>query len=296
MSIKTYNNILLYGSILLLIFFLVSIILEIFSVFLFFGTLGILYLIFIAAKRHQEIESENRRLDLEIKMRQLDRKEKELQEIKDIIEENISIEIPKIDNRYMPFKPLDDKIRFYTEEDYTTTDITKIFYDVDGMGGVLVGNMRERVKQELNMLNKFIREAQDMRIPVKPFYNVDINNIIFDMPKDDWDGFSYTHFNKEKLTKTGKTPKYPYNLFFRSVEYSWIEGDGIISTRKFDTIHGNLYYLENQTIGKAWFVMWKHHNVYKIELKLIDNILSIGKIEYSTPNHQYYETLYKAED
>lgn len=145
-------------------------------------------------------------------MRQLDRKEKELQEIKDIIEENISIEIPKIetpkiDNRYMPFKPLDDKIRFYTEEDYTTTDITKIFYDVDGMGGVLVGNMRERVKQELNMLNKFIREAQDMRIPVKPFYNV-----------------------------------------------------------------------------------------YKIELKLIDNILSIGKIEYSTPNHQYYETLYKAED
>ncbi len=32
------------------------------------------------------------------------------------------------------------------------------------------------------------------------------------------------------------------------------------------------------------------------ELKLIDNILSLGKIEYSTPDHQYYETLYKSED
>lgn len=33
-----------------------------------------------------------------------------------------------------------------------------------------------------------------------------------------------------------------------------------------------------------------------MELKLIDNILSLGKIEYSTPDHQYYETLYKSED
>lgn len=197
----------------------------------------------------------------------------------------------------MPIKKLDDKIRFYSEEDYKTTDITKIFYDVNGSGGVLVGDMRERVKQELNSINKFIREAQDMRIPVKPFFNIDIDKVIFDLPNENQDqAMNYTHFIKEGLTKTGKEPKYPYRLFFRTVEYVWIESDGIVSSKRYDTIHGNLYYLENQTIGKAWFVMWKQHNAYKMELKLIDNILSLGKIEYSTPNHQYYETLYKSED
>ncbi|TXJ31144.1 hypothetical protein [Brachyspira aalborgi] len=293
MSIKTYNNILLYGSISILIFFILSLITGLLGLFIIFGFWGVLYLIFIAVKRHQAIEEENNRLDLEIKINMLNREEEELESIN----ENIDINKPEIDNNYMPIKKQDDKIRFYTEEDYNTTDITKIFYDVDGSGGVLVGNMRERVKQDLNSINKFIREAQDMRIPVKPFFNIDIDKVIFDLPNENQDQImSYTHFIKENLTKTGKTPKYPYRLFFRTVEYAWIESDGIISTKKYDTIHGNLYYLENQTIGKAWFVMWKQHNSYKIELKLIDNILSLGKIEYSTPNHQYYETLYKSED
>ncbi len=298
MSIKTYNNILLYVSISILITFIISLITGLWGLFIFVGFWGGIYLLFIAVKRHQAIKEEDERLDLEIKLNMLDREKEELQEI---INENTTndtqiIETPQIDNSYMPIKKLDDKIRFYSEEDYNTTDITKIFYDVNGAGGVLVGNMRERVKQDLNSINKFIREAQDMRIPVKPFFNIDIDKVIFDLPNDEWDSHSYTHFIKEGLTKTGKTPKYPYHLFFRTIEYTWIESDGIVSSKKFDTIHGNLYYLENQTIGKAWLVMWKQHNAYKMELKLIDNILSLGKIEYSTPNHQYYETLYKSED
>lgn len=314
MYVRTANAILIILTIIYILILLFTMLIDTISIFFIMFFIGSPYIIYILVKRHKLIEEEKEFKALREKLRDEQDKEykeygNELDEVEqkvvDIITKNVTIgkpilekpEIDKIDNNYIPIKKQDDKIRFYTEEDYNTTDITKIFYDVEGSGGVLVGNMRERVKQELNSINKFIREAQDMRIPVKPFFNIDIDKVIFDLPNENQDQImSYTHFIKENLTKTGKTPKYPYHLFFRTVEYAWIESDGIISTKKYDTIHGNLYYLENQTIGKAWFVMWKQHNSYKIELKLIDNILSLGKIEYSTPNHQYYEILYKAED
>lgn len=310
MSVKTANMILIILTIIYILIFLFSMLAE--AVFIFFIMLVLVspYVIYILVKRDKAIKEEKEFEELRKKIiaeqdKEDEKDENELDEVEqkvvDIISKNIKIgtpiiETPQIDNSYTPIKKPDDKIRFYTEEDYNTTDITKIFYDVDGSGGVLVGNMRERVKQDLNSINKFIREAQDMRIPVKPFFNIDIDKVIFDLPNDEWGSHSYTHFIKAGLTKTGKMPKYPYHLFFRTIEYAWIESDGIVSSKKFDTIHGNLYYLENQTIGKAWLVMWKQHNAYKMELKLIDNILSLGKIEYSTPNHQYYETLYKSED
>ncbi|WP_146080007.1 hypothetical protein, partial [Brachyspira murdochii] len=81
----------------------------------------------------------------------------------------------------MPYK-LDDKIRYYKDIDYSTTNFSEIFYDINNMSGVLVGNMRNRIKEDLNSLNIFIRQAQDMKIAVKPFFNLDINNIIFDLP------------------------------------------------------------------------------------------------------------------
>lgn len=39
--------------------------------------------------------------------------------------------------------------------------------------------------------------------------------------------------------------------------------------------------------------MWKNNFSYKIELKLINDILAISKIEYSSPQHEYREVLYK---
>lgn len=41
--------------------------------------------------------------------------------------------------------------------------------------------------------------------------------------------------------------------------------------------------------------MKKGFDTYRIYLKLINNILSISKIEYHTINHQFVEVLYKAE-
>lgn len=313
MDVRTANIILIILTIIYIFIFLFAILIEQISIFFIMLVLVSPYVIYILVKRDKAIEEEKEFEELRKKIRaeqdkEDEKDENELDEVEqkvvDIISKNIKIGTPtlseetsQIDNSYMPIKKLDDKIRFYTEEDYNTTDITKIFYDVNGSGGVLVGNIRERVKQELNSINKFIREAQDMRIPVKPFFNIDIDKVIFDLPNENQDQvMNYTHFIKEGLTKTGKEPKYPYRLFFRTVEYVWIESDGIFSTKRYDTIHGDLHYLENQTIGKAWFVMRKQKNAYKIELKLIDNILSLGKIEYSTPDHQYYETLYKSED
>lgn len=42
--------------------------------------------------------------------------------------------------------------------------------------------------------------------------------------------------------------------------------------------------------------LFEHYYMFQQYSNYQMPILSIGKIEYSTPNHQYYETLYKAED
>ncbi|MEI0518793.1 hypothetical protein [Brachyspira murdochii] len=194
----------------------------------------------------------------------------------------------------MPYK-LDDKIRYYKDIDYSTTNFSEIFYDINNMSGVLVGNMRNRIKEDLNSLNIFIRQAQDMKIAVKPFFNLDINNIIFDLPnKNQGETDIYTYLYKVPLTKKGKIPKYPYELGFRTVEK--VNTDIHCKDIKyFDTIFGIVYYLENQTIGKCSIHMKKGFDTYRIYLKLINSILSISKIEYHTMNHQTVEVLYKAE-
>ncbi|AGA67572.1 hypothetical protein BPP43_12170 [Brachyspira pilosicoli P43/6/78] len=271
-----------------------------FIILLFF--LG-LYLLFYLFKKYQSKKEEEERIEIDSEISRLTRlKEEKEEELEKMIEDEIVNNIVIGSKNYyneaetssLGISVLDDKIRFYTEEDYNTTDFSKIFYDVENISGVLVGKMREYIKKELNSLNRFIREAQDMPIPVKPFYNIDINKVIFDIPNEEQEsGSYYTNLSKEKLTKTGKPPKYPYNLFFRTVEKTWVEKDGIIEDRKWNTIDGVLYYLPNQTIGKGWFIMWKNNFSYKIELKLINDILAISKIEYSSPQHEYREVLYK---
>ena len=94
----------------------------------------------------------------------------DLNDNKDYDEENVNLYNSKnttIENN-VPYK-LDDKIRYYTDIDYSTTNFSEIFYDVNNMSGVLVGNMRNRIKEDLKSLNIFIRQAQDMKIAVKPF-------------------------------------------------------------------------------------------------------------------------------
>ena len=220
----------------------------------------------------------------------------DLNDNKDDDEENVNLynsENSTIENN-VPYK-LDDKIRYYTDIDYLTTNFSEIFYDVNNMSGVLVGNMRNRIKEDLNSLNIFIRQAQDMQIAVKPFFNLDINKIIFDLPnKNQGETDIYTYLHKVPLTKKGKIPKYAYELGFRTVEK--VNTDIHCKDIKyFDTIFGIVYYLENQTIGKCSIHMKKGFDTYRIYLKLINNILSISKIEYHTINHQFVEVLYKAE-
>lgn len=273
-----------------------------FVILLFF--LG-LYLLFYLFKKYQNKKEEEERIEIDNEISRLTRlKEEKEEELARMIEkeiaDNIVIGSKDYDNETetssLHVCTLDDKIRFYTEEDYKTTDLSKIFYDVKGSGGVLVGNMRERIKNDLNSLNKFIREIQDMKIPIKPPFNIDINNIIFDLPNEEQNIFNnYTHLVKTQLTKTGKEPKYPYWLVFRTVEKTWVEKNGIISERKYEVIHGEIYYLQEQTIGKGWFIMSGKNMWYKIELKLINNILSISKIEYGTKHHEYPEVLYKVD-
>lgn len=58
---------------------------------------------------------------------------------------------------------------------------------------------------------------------------------------------------------------------------------------------------QKETVFEDYFTskkpaLFEHYYMFQQYSNYQMPILSIGKIEYSTPNHQYYETLYKAED
>ena len=264
-------NITLFTISTILILFLVIVIESIAPIFilLFFG---LPYLLFIFAKKIQENKDKEEIIQIENKISRL----KTLKEEKET-------EITK----------LDDKIRFYTEDDYTATDISKLYYDSKNSGGVIVGAMRERAIRDIENLNDFIDKINNSEIHKKPPFKIKKENIIFDLPNEEQEiHANYTHFVKEELTKTGKEPKYPYFLFFRTVENTWIEKEGIISQRRFETIHGCLYYLSNQTIGKGWFIMWTKAGSYQIDIKLIQNELSISRISISMRENGVRKDIY----
>lgn len=87
-------------------------------------------------------------------------------------------------------------------------------------------------------------------------------------------GFHETHYVFTPFTKTKRPSKYPL-----SVRYSYAQ-----SNNDTPAVFGNIYYLQNGTIGKAEEIFWiKQHEGYVINLGQTKGELVLKNIEHLTP-------------
>lgn len=107
------------------------------------------------------------------------------------------------------------------------------------------------------------------------------------LPKDFiYDGQNPSYFEKLPLTKTGKLPKFKEVFHYRTKNYDAFNPE--------KNYFGDIYYLQDGSIGKTRMIFWINHTMYCIFMKIIDRTLCVNKIEYLNSNSQK-EILYKAD-
>ncbi len=83
---------------------------------------------------------------------------------------------------------------------------------------------------------------------------------------------NYSKLKVLPLTPTGKSPKYKYCVRFATFKGDYLKDWG-------NDTFGDLYYLPDGSIGKARIIMWRDKMLTVVHMKLVDNQLSISKIE-----------------
>lgn len=88
----------------------------------------------------------------------------------------------------------------------------------------------------------------------------------------------YTFFKCCPYTKTGKLSKYPLVLRYAHGDFNSVKN-----------FFGDVYYMQDGSIGKARLIFWKEYTMYKIELACKGSTLGIKSVEKNQ------ELLYKAQ-
>lgn len=146
---------------------------------------------------------------------------------------------------------------------------------------------QEAVIQELQSLEKYINEAICIA-DLPDTLHLPCNTLKFDTNTIDIkDSTSvtqyYTFFECCPYTKTGKLSKFPLILHYATKNITEFDPG--------ENYFGNIYYLQDGSIGKAKMVFWLKNMMYKIELGLKGRTLIIKKIEQSINDE--LQTLYK---
>lgn len=94
---------------------------------------------------------------------------------------------------------------------------------------------------------------------------------------------NFTFYEARPYTPTGKHSKYPLIL-----HYAYASHDAPYPSQDY---FGELYYLQDGSIGKARLIFWNNKNGYMIHLAMVNQKLSVKKVEKSSPAN--WETIYK---
>lgn len=133
------------------------------------------------------------------------------------------------------------------------------FYLIQGKDNV------SRAIEDVLYLNLYLKEAPNKH-PCFPLKQIKASDLCFN--KKIVKGTNVHSFiSFTPLTKTGKTPKYPYKLRF------------FVSTELF----GEIYYGEYGEIDKAWVVAWHNGICCELNLALINGVLDIKSIYKTNP-------------
>ncbi len=120
------------------------------------------------------------------------------------------------------------------------------------------------IQKDIELVNKYIFDACKFA-NIKYSLHIDPLFFKYDVEKLDRYGVNqyYTFFECNPYTKTGKTSKFPLILHYAIDEETF----------------GQIYYLQDGTIGKCRLIFWIEHIMYSIELGLKGTTIVVKKVE-----------------
>ena len=126
---------------------------------------------------------------------------------------------------------------------------------------------KEKIKNDLMLLNKLLSKAQKA-LEIKTKLEIKVDEIVYNSSLKNR---LCTYFEYEPFTSSGKSSKYPFVLYFTT-------SDGSIATPNYECF-GDIGYRQDNTVGFSTLNIWRGKQGYRIELGIIDSLLSVKRID-----------------
>lgn len=139
---------------------------------------------------------------------------------------------------------------------------------------LLSGGNRDAFQHDLVLLNGYINQASTyLRKPLTPITRTNFFPTYSELGVTD-----YSWLNVAPKCKNGSLAKYPFSIHFTScsAERNRLENE----------VFGTIFYMKNESIGKAEIINWSNDVCYVISLGMIQNDLAILRVDSSVANGQ----------
>lgn len=141
-------------------------------------------------------------------------------------------------------------------------------YSLDGRNLMLVSEYDKlRVFDGVELINELLCSLRK-QLKIREALNIPVSEIVFN---SNFSQKLYTYFQYEPLTASGKQSKYPFKLY--------ITTQGHYETSPNFECFGSIGYLNDNRIGSAILNFWYKRKGYHICLGMIDDMLSVKKVE-----------------
>lgn len=163
----------------------------------------------------------------------------------------------------------EDMISLKTMPFVCNTEVKKYIHDGNHPFAYMeiIGENIEIVKSEIEKINIVVSESIKMYPKIPRNLRIPVKDIVFQSER-----YRYTMIKCMPKTFTGKQAKYPYILSFCT------------DLSNFDNqTFGELTYGKDGTIQKAHIVFWRKRNMFALNFKIIDGVLTFTDMEQGRP-------------
>lgn len=144
-----------------------------------------------------------------------------------------------------------------------------VVFESDGNARYLFGeDSRPIVKNEIKFLNSIL--VKSVTSEIVPNIGIDTERINY-VPHESNGPVCYSFLWENKLTPSGKLPKYPYTAYINEDYKDYIKDWGNLSRAK-------IFYLSDWTIGKTEVTMWRNKQPFVAKFKIINDSLNVWRI------------------
>ena len=128
---------------------------------------------------------------------------------------------------------------------------------------------KQKIIEDIKLINNLLSLVKEP-LKIREELYIPLSEIIFN---DDFSQKLYSYFEYTPLTATGKQSKYPLSLHIATREH--------YNASPNSECFGSVSYLKDNRIGNAVLNFWYKDKGYHISLGMIDDVLSIKKVEQS---------------